>query len=119
MITVGMNYRVIESKQGEFEAVFGKVLQIIERSTGHVRSALYKDVNDGASYLIHSEWNDRGAFEAFIASPQFKGVADWGKSRILAARPHHEIYEGGAVGAQRPALTPPPPPAGRCPAGSH
>lgn len=92
MITVGMNYSVIPGKERDFEAVFGKVREIIERMDGHVRTRLYRDVSEPTSYLIHSEWSDRAAFDAFIGSPQFRGVADWGKANILSARPRHEIY---------------------------
>ena len=92
MITVGMNYEIIEGKQGEFEKVFGKVLEIMNAMDGHGESHLYRDVSSANSYLIVSEWSDEGAFDAFIKSKQFQNVVDWGKADILAGRPKHEIY---------------------------
>ena len=92
MITVGMNYNVIPGKDEEFVAVFTKVLQIIGEMPGHGESHLYRDVYSEHEYLIVSEWTDESAFDAFIASDRFKGVTDWGKAKILAGRPKHEIY---------------------------
>lgn len=110
MVTVGMNYQVVPGKQGEFEAVFDKVLGVMERMGGHQRTALYRQVNDPTAYLILSVWTDRAAFEAFTSSSQFRGVTDWGKAGILATRPRHDVFESGApnIGAS-----------GACPATSR
>lgn len=107
MVTVGMNYNVIEGKGGEFEAVFAKVLGIMKQMAGHAETHLYRDVAAPNSYLIVSEWSDKGAFDGFIQSQQFRNVADWGKSNILAGRPQHRVYGAEAT------------PAGKCPAGAH
>ena len=112
MITVGMNYDIISGKEEEFEAVFSKVLGIMAKMPGHSQTSLFRNVDKPQCYLIHSEWNDRSAFDAFIASDQFKNVTDWGKREILAGRPKHEIY-----GASQ-ALQPPAGPA-QCPVGNH
>lgn len=112
MITVGMNYDVIPGKEEEFEAVFSKVLTIMGKMPGHSDTNLYRNVDKPNCYLIHSEWSDQAAFEAFIASDQFKNVADWGKREILAGRPRHQIYGAGqTVQASAPPST--------CPAGNH
>ncbi len=100
MITVGMNYDVIEGKQGEFEKVFAKVHDIMKQMEGHGESHLFLEVGTPSSYLIISEWSDETAFDAFISSEQFKSVVDWGKAQILSARPKHEIYGRGDVKAQ-------------------
>ncbi len=92
MITVGMNYEVIDGKQQEFEKVFAKVLEVMNKMTGHHESHLYSDVFKRNSYLIVSEWSDDRAFDAFTSSEQFRNVVDWGKEKILAARPKHEIF---------------------------
>lgn len=92
MITVGMNYDVLEGKETQFEQVFNKVLGVMQRMPGHSNSRLYRDVNAPRSYLIISEWSDSAAFESFIASEQFRNVANWGREQILASRPKHEIY---------------------------
>lgn len=93
MVTVGMNYQVLEGKGEEFESVFKKVLGIMNDMKGHSDSHLYQDVSDSGSYLIVSEWSERSAFDAFIASDRFKGVVNWGKEEVLAGRPKHEVYE--------------------------
>jgi len=54
---------------------------------------LYKDVNDGQSYLIASEWGSENAFNDFCQSDKFKQVTNWGKESILAGRPSHTVYK--------------------------
>lgn len=93
MITVGMNYQVLEGKQSLFEEKFAAVLGALEAAPGHTKSNLWKDVADGASYLITSEWSDEGAFTEFIRSEAFRGVTDWGKEQILSGRPQHKVYK--------------------------
>ena len=74
MITVGMNYEVIEGKEQEFESVFAKVLEVMKGMEGHGESHLYKDVADLNSYLIVSEWTSEKAFDDFIASGGLEGT---------------------------------------------
>jgi heme-degrading monooxygenase HmoA len=93
MITIGMNYKVLPGKREPFEEVFAAVLRLMDTMPGHGRTRLYRDVHDSDRYLIVSEWSDRAAFEAFIASEQFRKVADWGSRQILAERPTHDYYE--------------------------
>ena len=92
MVTVGMNYNIIKGKEQEFESVFAKVLGVMQRMNGHKKTKLYRDVADPSSYLILSEWSAREAFDTFIASEQFRNVANWGKANILASQPKHDIY---------------------------
>ncbi|MCA9246137.1 MAG: antibiotic biosynthesis monooxygenase [Planctomycetales bacterium] len=93
MITVGMNYHVIEGKQSDFEEKFAAVLAALEAAEGHDNSHLWKDVADDASYLITSEWSDEKAFTDFIQSDAFRAVTNWGKEQILSDRPRHKIYK--------------------------
>lgn len=93
MITVGMNYHVIEGKQADFEQKFEAVIQALNAADGHSTSTLWKDVSDGASYLITSEWSDEKAFMDFIQSQAFRDVTSWGKEQILSGRPQHKIYK--------------------------
>ena len=93
MVTVGMNYRILPGKEQAFESVFKAVVAAMDTAPGHSASKLYRDAFDTASYLIISDWNDRAAFDAFIASEQFRNVADWGKEQVLAGRPTHAYYE--------------------------
>ena len=93
MITVGMNYRMIPGKESDFEEKFAAVLGALNAAPGHTSSTLWKDVADGASYLITSEWNDEQAFKDFITSDAFRSVTNWGKEQILAGRPSHKVYK--------------------------
>jgi heme-degrading monooxygenase HmoA len=93
MITVGMNYKVIEGKQQDFEEKFAGVIGALEAADGHASSTLWKDVADGASYLITSEWSEEQAFTDFIRSDEFRAVTNWGKEQILAGRPSHKVYK--------------------------
>lgn len=93
MITVGMNYHVIPGKQAEFEDKFAAVITALKAAAGHSSSTLWKDVSDGASYLITSEWSEEQAFLDFIHSQAFKDVTSWGKEQILSGRPQHKIYK--------------------------
>lgn len=92
MITVGMNYKVLQGKEEQFEKVFANVMQSLDATEGHAKSALYKDVNDVRSYLIVSEWLSEDAFRSFIQSDQFKKVTNWGAEQILRDRPVHTVY---------------------------
>jgi heme-degrading monooxygenase HmoA len=92
MITVGMNYHVIEGKQQDFESKFAGVIDALNSAPGHTSSTLWKDVGDGASYLITSEWSDEDAFKTFIQSQAFRDVTNWGKEQILSGRPQHKVY---------------------------
>jgi len=93
MITVGMNYHVLEGKEQDFEDKFAAVIDALNAADGHTSSTLWKDVSDGASYLITSEWSDEQAFTDFIQSDAFRGVTSWGKEQILSGRPQHKIYK--------------------------
>ena len=98
MITVGMNYNIIQGKDDEFIAVFTKVMQIMKDMPGHGETHLYRDVYSEHDYVIISEWTDEAAFTAFIESDRFKNVTDWGKKNVLATQPKHEIYGSGQTG---------------------
>ncbi|MFQ5329021.1 MAG: antibiotic biosynthesis monooxygenase family protein [Thermodesulfobacteriota bacterium] len=93
MVTIGMNYKVIDGKGEAFEKAFNNVLNAMKEIEDHTQSSLYKDVNDALSYLIVSEWTSEEAFKAFIASEQFRNVVSWGKENILAGRPTHTVYQ--------------------------
>lgn len=93
MITVGMNYHVIEGRQQDFEEKFAAVIGALNAAEGHTSSTLWKDVSDGVSYLITSEWTDEAAFTDFIRSEAFRNVTNWGKEQILSGRPQHKIYK--------------------------
>ena len=94
MITIGMNYEVLEGKEEVFEKAFSRVLDAIKEAAGHRGSRLLCDVHAERSYVIMSEWDSEEGFNDFIASPQFARVGDWGKEQVLAARPRHVVYRG-------------------------
>lgn len=93
MVTIGMNYKVLSGKEETFENACRKVIKAMADIKGHTFSRLCRDVDDPQLYVILSEWNDRDAFDAFIASDTFRNVANWGKEQILAGRPSHTYYE--------------------------
>jgi heme-degrading monooxygenase HmoA len=93
MITIGMNYQILPGKNEAFEKACNGVINAMADMDGHTKSFLFKDVNNPQSYLIMSDWSDRAAFDAFIASEQFRNVANWGKEQILAGRPSHNYFE--------------------------
>jgi heme-degrading monooxygenase HmoA len=93
MITVGMNYHVVEGKQRDFEEKFSAVISALKAADGHTESTLWKNVSDSASYLIISEWSNEQAFQDFIRSDAFRAVTNWGKEQILSGRPQHKIYK--------------------------
>jgi heme-degrading monooxygenase HmoA len=92
VVTIGMNYRVLPGKEEVFENAFNKVVHAMRNVAGHGQTHMFREINDSHHYLIVSQWNDRGAFDAFIASDTFRNVANWGKEQILAGRPSHEVY---------------------------
>lgn len=93
MVTIGMNYKVLPGKENTFENACNGVLKAMEGIDGHSKSFLFKDVNDGQTYLIVSDWDSEDAFNAFIASDKFKQVTTWGREGILAGRPSHTVYK--------------------------
>ena len=93
MVTIGMNYRVLEGKEETFERAFQGVLNALAGLQGHQDSHLYREIGEERSYLIVSEWSDKTAFDDFIQSEQFAKVTDWGKEQVLSGPPSHKVYE--------------------------
>lgn len=108
MITVGMNYTILPGKDDEFVSVFRKVIEVMKEMDGHTKTSLFRNVDAPHEYLIISDWSDRAAFDAFIASDRFKSVTNWGKLNVLAGRPTHEVYESSSTpsAAKPPASCP-------------
>jgi heme-degrading monooxygenase HmoA len=92
MVTIGMNYEVLPGREALFEEKFRAVIDAFSRDAGHRRSRLYRDVEAPGSYLIHSEWDTKEAFTAFLRSDAFRDVTAWGKEQILAGRPQHRVF---------------------------
>jgi heme-degrading monooxygenase HmoA len=97
MVTIGMNYRVLEGREEVFEGACRKVLEVMGEAEGHGDSQIYRRVDGGgdAQYLIVSRWSDEDAFTRFIASDTFKKVTSWGLANVLAGRPSHTTYREG------------------------
>jgi heme-degrading monooxygenase HmoA len=93
MVTIGMNYQVIEGKNEQFEKACLGVIEVMGADDGHTKSHLFRDVTDANSYLIVSDWASEDAFNTFIRSEAFKKVTNWGKEQILAGRPSHTVYK--------------------------
>ena len=92
MVTIGMNYTVIEGKEQVFEDACARVVETMQGIAGHDESHIYRRLGGQPVYMIASRWESEDAFEAFIASDAFKKVTNWGKENILAGRPTHTTY---------------------------
>ncbi len=92
MTTIGMHYDVIPGKEREFEQGFVSTLEYMKSQPGHVESHLYEDTQSKGSYLIVSEWQTKGDFDAFLHSDAFRKAVAWGKAEILRGRPRHKVY---------------------------
>lgn len=95
MVTIGMNYYVLEGKEKVFEDACSRVVDAMREIDGHDESHLYARVGDEPVYLIVSRWKSEEAFKGFIASDQFKKVTSWGKENILSGPPRHTTYREG------------------------
>ena len=62
MITVGMNYHVIEGKQQDFEEKFAGVTDALRAAEGHTTSTLWKDVEDDA-FVFYTNYESAKARE--------------------------------------------------------
>lgn len=95
MVTIGMNYDVLEGKEEVFEGACKKVLEVMDEANGHDDSQIFRrvDRDESAQYLIVSRWQDEAAFKDFIASESFKKVTSWGLKNVLAGRPSHTTYQ--------------------------
>lgn len=100
MITFGLNYDVKTEFIPQFLEVANKVLALMPELEGHVKTALYSDVNHPHSFLIYSEWENDDYFRGFMKSEAFKGVQNMTRDMLLD-RPKHKIYETKNMG--RPA----------------
>jgi len=93
VVTIGMNYSVVEGKEQVFEDACARVIESMRGIEGHSDSKLFREVGAGArDYLIVSVWSSEEAFRAFIASDTFKKVTNWGAQNILSKRPSHTVY---------------------------
>ena len=94
MVTIGMNYRVLDGKEEQFEGACNKVLAVMSDADGHDNSQIFRRIDGGqtSEYLIVSRWSDEEAFNGFIASETFKKVTSWGEQNILNGRPRHTTY---------------------------
>jgi len=93
MVTIGMNYSVLDGKEKIFEDACARVIETMGGMDGHSESRLFKEVGpDKRQYLIVSVCSSEDAIRAFIASDAFKKVTNWGSQNILAGRPSHTVY---------------------------
>src|SRR3972149_1862686 len=100
-----MNYAVLKGKESTFENAFRKVVKAMGGIAGHSETHMFCDIDDSLQYLIVSQWSDKSAFDAFIASETFRNVANWGKEQILSGRPRHEVYGRSTESGKCPVST--------------
>lgn len=91
-VTFGLSYTVRPGQEETFISTFERVVTALEREPGHHRTLLYRQVDRPESFMLYSEWASREDFERFIASEAFHAVKEWGRSEILAERPHHRVF---------------------------
>ena len=93
MVTIGMNYHVLEGKEQIFEDACANVVKTMEGIDGHDHSELFRSLSaEQPAYLIVSRWASEADFNDFVASDAFKKVTNWGKENILSGRPQHTTY---------------------------
>jgi heme-degrading monooxygenase HmoA len=91
-----MNYFVRAGKEKVFEDACAKVLDVMQGTSGHDRSEIYRKLGDEKpTYLIVSRWNSEDAFKDFVKSEAFKKVTSWGALNILEGPPRHTTYHEG------------------------
>lgn len=93
MVTIGMNYAVIKGREKNFEGAANGVAEAMKEDPSHVKTEIFRSINDDGTYLIVSEWTSREAFQNFVRSPLFVKATNWGAEQILSRRPSHTIYE--------------------------
>lgn len=91
-VTFGAEYAVNPGKDDVLVSAVRDVIEILEKTPGHSQTRLYQDTADPHSYLIYSEWEDEGAFKAFMQSEAFASAKSWGRAGILARAPRHRVY---------------------------
>ncbi len=93
MVTIGMNYYVLEGKEKVFEDACANVIEVLRSAEGHEESKVYTNIEKGdPEYLIVSRWQNEQAFKDFIASDRFRKVTSWGAENVLSRRPTHTTY---------------------------
>jgi heme-degrading monooxygenase HmoA len=93
VVVLGVAYDVLPGREAVFEAAFRRVAATLAADGGHLRTRLYRDVERPCSYLIYSEWADRGALQRFLRSEAFAAVTRWGQAEILAGPPRHYVLD--------------------------
>lgn len=92
MVTVGMEYRVLPEKQDEFQGVFEEIRALMAKADGHTETRLFREVSDPQTFYILSHWKSEDAYHAFVRGEAFDQVLTGDHGKILAERPHHQIY---------------------------
>src|SRR6202171_659407 len=92
MVTVGLYYDVRPGQERVFEDTVDRVIELLSKNSGHVKSFLYRDVKNPLSYAIISEWSSQSDFTNFVRSDIFHQVTEFGKVDVLEHRPRHKVY---------------------------
>ncbi len=56
----------------EFEERFRRRAGEIDQQPGFVRMAIMRPAKAGAPYVVHTEWQDRAAFDGWVGSDDFR-----------------------------------------------
>lgn len=92
MVMVGLLFDVIPGKEREFEGLARHLMHSMEGFEGHRRSRLVRDVEEGGTYIILSDWEDKDEFDTFATSEAFHDLAIKAQGALLKRPPYHRTY---------------------------
>jgi hypothetical protein len=70
MLTRVWEYEVVAGREAEFEELYGSAgawAQLFSRSTGHVSTRLYRDIDRPARYLTVDRFSDTDSWQRFLS----------------------------------------------------
>jgi heme-degrading monooxygenase HmoA len=70
MVRATLTMKVQAGREAAFEEEWRKVAEATRRAPGNVRQALLRAGDEPSTFVITSDWADRGAFGAFERSPE-------------------------------------------------
>jgi quinol monooxygenase YgiN len=100
MVRATLQMKVKEGRGDDFEREWRAIAEEVRKAPGNLRQALSRDPDDPDSFVVTSDWSDRGTFGKFETSPeQDELTAPLRELRASAHMTVHELVthiEGGA-----------------------
>jgi len=72
MFVVSNRVYVAEGWTDTFEERFRRRAGEIDKQPGFVRMMVLQPAKEGAPYVVHTEWQDKAAFDQWVGSEDFK-----------------------------------------------